>query len=73
MAIRTTNQKIQLVRWTSFNQASKIISSLLEKMRNVFSRSEDDISHTLSEIKEEQSTKFDSGLMTMAYLYSRRI
>ncbi|MCE7734878.1 MAG: hypothetical protein GPJ54_08385 [Candidatus Heimdallarchaeota archaeon] len=73
MATRTTNKKIQLTGWPSFNQVSKMIATLLEKMNNIFSSSDDNISQTLSEIREEQLTKFDSGLMTMGYLYSRRI
>lgn len=73
MATRTTNKKIQLTGWPSFQQVSVIISSLLEKMKNAFSSGEDNISQALSGIREEQLTKFDSGLMAKAYLYSRRI
>ena len=73
MATRTTNKQIQLTGWSSFQQVSKIISSLLEKMKNVFSVNEDSISQTLSEIREEQLIKFDDGLIAKAYLYSRRI
>jgi hypothetical protein len=73
MATRTTNKQIQLNGWSSFEQVSKLITSLLEKMKNIFSVNEDSISQTLSEIKEEQLGKFDSGLIAKAYLYARRI
>ena len=73
MATRTTHKRIQHTEWSLFQNVSSIISSLFDKMRSVFSTSDDEISKTISEIREEQLTNFDTGFTTKAYLYSRRI
>lgn len=73
MATRTTNKQIQLKNWLSYQEISSFVSTLLQKMKIVFSAGEENISQSLVKIRENQVNNLGIELMTTASYYSRRI